>query len=180
MIPMQNTGQAFGNLGGQMTNAIEATKNAASIDLMNAQANKLNTEANTVLPAQVEQIKAQTGLSSAEAYQVMNNMDAIKNKIMSEASEARSRGDQADSQAALADVQAQLAGQNLRVLQATRDAIVSSANSDAQAKLYGLPLKQEQSVIQSSGLGHFTQWLDQILQPVGTAIGAAKGIQTFQ
>jgi len=163
-IPMQNTGAVWGNLGGQMASALEATKAGASIDLLKAQTNKLNAESGQEIPAQVDYLKSMTGLTDANAKQAYYNTTKIQEEIYGQ----RLSNDQ------LRDITTQLGGQNLEVLRATRDALISAANSDATAKSLGLQRLRNLNEIESSNYGKILDLLNATLQPVATAAGAVR------
>jgi hypothetical protein len=162
-IPMQNTGAAFGNLGGQMTSAFQLQSMDANIDLMRAQANKLNTEAGTEIPAQVEYLKSMTGLNDRNATQAYYNTMRIQEQIYGE----RLSNDQ------LRDVTTPMGQQNLQVLQATRDALISASQSDATAKQLGLQKLRNMNEIEKSNFGQILNWIDRGLSTTGTAAGIA-------
>lgn len=171
-IGMQNPASAFGNLGGQTTNAINASTAMAQADLLKAQTDKTNKEANIVIPETIKNIQAATGLAESQAKQVDANLDLIKNQSY----ETRMRGQYEDTQNAGQSIINQLKGQDLEVLKATKDALISSQQSAATAAKYGLKELFNQQMIAGSAVGMAIDWINKILQPVGTALGAAKGV----
>jgi len=105
-IPMQNPTAAFGNLGGQLNSALQTETVGANIDLMRAQANKLNVEAGTEIPTQVNYLKSMTGLNDQNATQAYYNTQKIQEQIYGE----RLSNDQ------LRDILTPMGQQNLEVV----------------------------------------------------------------
>lgn len=160
-----NPGAAFGDLGGMANNAIKLQQQGAQIDLMQAQTKNLNVKSDSEVPAAVENLKSMTQLNDSNAKQAYYNTMRIQEQVYNE----RLTNDQ------LKDVLTPISQQNLAVIKGTRDAIISAQQSDAQAKALGLPAMRNQSDIARSNTGKIVTYLNTILQPVGTAVGAAKG-----
>ncbi len=163
-IPMQNPNAQMGNLAANLNSGMQIATMGANIDLMRAQANKLNTEAGTEIPAQVGYLKSMTGLNDQNATQAYYNTMKIQEQIYGE----RLSNDQ------LRDIITPMGNQNLQVLQATRDALISAQQSDATAKALGLQKLRNMNEIESSNVGQILNWIDRILTPVGSAAGIAS------
>jgi hypothetical protein len=169
-IPMQSPGAAFGNLGGQITGALQASQAQASIDLLKAQTNKTNKEADIELPARVENIKALTGLANTQAEQVDKNLQLFKFQWDKSASEAETARYNTKS----AELESLIKGQDLQVIRGTRDALISAENSAAEAQRLGLAQLRNMNALQSTKLGEWITIMNAILQPIGTARGIAR------
>lgn len=175
-VSMQNTGAAFGNLGQQVSNAIQtdaqvknqnaqADQAQASADLLRAQTPSPATESGTpeggdwevgdnrhkLGDANVANIQAQTGVSTAQARQVAANINYI------------------NAQTDQTKVQALLNGQDLDILKATKTALIQ------QETAKGAEAKNVENV-QSGSLGRNLAIINSILQPISTAAGASHHI----
>lgn len=168
---MQNPSAVWGNLGGQINSALQTQTIGANIDLMRAQANKLNTEAGTEIPAQVDYLKSMTGLNDTNAKQAMANIDLIQSKVIGQDRANDYQGMKNDE---MQNITLPMGNQNREVLEATRDAIIGATNSDATAKQLGLEKLRNLSDIQKTDLGKFLNWLNAVLEPISTGaqIGA--------
>lgn len=173
-IPMQNSGAAWGNLGATISNAIGVSQAQAQIDLIKAQTNKTNAEANQEIPAQVQYIKSMTGLTDANAQQVTQNINFLSKTFDDRTNITRAEMYSAQAKATEDDFKMKIAGQNLEVIRGTRDALISAAQSDAQAKKLGLAQQENLSDIAKSQLGKYISILNAILQPASTAAGIAS------
>lgn len=74
MPQIGNAGAAFGNVGNQVTSAMQAASVNAQIEQLKASANKMNVEAGTEIPATVQKIQSETGLNQARAGEVQRNI----------------------------------------------------------------------------------------------------------
>lgn len=162
-IPMQNPGAAYGNLGGLMTSATAVATTNAQIDLLKAQADKVRAESGTEIPAHVDYLKSMTGLNDTNANQAYYNTQLIQEKVYGQ----RLENDQ------LRDILAPMQGQNLEILKATRDALISATQSDATAKQLNLQTLRNLNDVQQGNFGKVITYLNAILQPINSAAHAA-------
>lgn len=72
---LQNPNIGFGQLGAQVASAAQLK---STINLQDAQANKLNVEAGTEIPAQVQALQSQTGLNDMKAQESYKNVQVIE------------------------------------------------------------------------------------------------------
>lgn len=165
-IPMQNPNAPWGNLGGTIQSALSIAQGQANIDLLKAQTDKTNQEANNKIPTEVNYLKSMTGLTDRNAEQAYYNTMHIQEQIYGQ----RLSNDQ------LRDITTPMGSQNLEVLKATKDALISAQQSDATAKQLGLQKLRNLNEIESNQLGQILNWMDRILQPVSTATGVAHSL----
>jgi len=161
---LQNPGQAFGNLGNQISSALQTQTIGANIDLMKAQANKLDTEAGKEIPAQIEYLKSMTGLNQAQANQVSTNLEFITANIQADTSSKWSTWE-------LNNWKSKLEDQNLEILKATKEALITATQSDATAKKLGLAGLGNLNDLQKGKLGKILTYINAILHPAQTAAG---------
>jgi len=163
---LQNPAQAFGNLGNQISSALQTQSIGANIDLMKAQANKINTEAGKEIPAQIEYLQSMTGLNRQQTEQVWHNIELI---------DEQTTGKRIDNQTAW-NITYPMGEQNRDILKATRDALISATQSDATAKSLNLEQLKNSANAQDSPLGKIIGYLNMLLTPINTAAGAARGL----
>ena len=106
--------------------------------------------------------KSQIGLQNAQSAQAMSQVGLNKSSMLSK-----------DADTSLTSVQTLLAGQNYEVLVGTKNALISAASSDAQAKALGLPGMSNLSDVQQSRFGKVLAYINAALSPVATGAGVA-------
>lgn len=72
---LQNPNLGFGALGGQVASAAQLR---STINLQDAQANKLNVEANDEIPASIDLIKSQTAMTDTQASVAYKNLQLLE------------------------------------------------------------------------------------------------------
>lgn len=170
---LQNPGQSWSNLGNQVSSAMQLATQNAQIDALkaqaaNAKANARNTDAqtDTVLPEQVKQIQANTGLQGNQSRQVADNVAVLDYAL--------SRGIAYGS----ADLDYQLKGVQLHISQmdaetqlATQRLLIRARNDESLAKSIGA-----ENLVQASD-GVFGKIMAYFDVPGATnAISSAKGL----
>lgn len=75
---LQNPNLGFGQLGAQVASAAQLK---STINLQDAQANKLNVEAGTEIPAQVQALQSQTGLNDMRAQETYKNVQLLETQL---------------------------------------------------------------------------------------------------
>jgi len=112
--------------------------------------------------AQVAKIQADTGVSTQTALQIKSNVDLIKANI-----------ENTNSDTALKNVQQALTGQNLQVLQQTKQYLVMEASAEGLAA-------RNVADIQGGKYGPVLAWLNAILGPATSAAKVATSVGTIR
>lgn len=166
MIAMQNPGASFGGLGNQIGSALQAGNLAAQNDLLKAQARKTNTETDTVVPATVANLAAQTQQSEAQAQAAIAQAHYTQGALT----------EQGWTNVEVNNSITRLNQLSLDIKTATAQAIINGTQSDAAAKAYGLSALRNQSLMHGSNAGKIIDWATYALKPIGSAVGVAKGV----
>jgi hypothetical protein len=164
MIPMQSHSAAFGNLGGIMSNALQADQMQENIRLTKEQADNLHAVTNQKLPEEIKLIQAQTGLNAEQSNQAYE---------MARELAQRARGERISNDID-EDLKRRFANQDIKVKEATSDLLISIMKSDEQAKRLELPELSNLSDAQQSWLGKIAAYL-KVANPFTSAIGIFKG-----
>lgn len=161
---VQNSMSAFGNLGGQVSSAAALMKQQADIDYIKANTRKTELETNEVIPAQVQNIQASTGLSRIQAQQVAENINQIQETILNTRADTELKNSQINVNMLIE----QLKSQNLTILKATRDSLITIQNNEAAASQLGMTKLENMNEIQQGLFGKFLTTLNAVLGPVST------------
>lgn len=159
----QNPAQAFGNLGGQIASAMQLRAQDAAIQLTKAQTRQTDAVTDKKLPAEVELLRENTGLSAAQsqvAYaQVLQISQAAQNGSL-----------EADRKM----IENQIAQLDLDTKRAIQSSLISIQNSEAEAKRLGLAGLRNLNAVQDSALGKILAFLNAILAPAHSAAGVLR------
>jgi hypothetical protein len=169
---MQNSQQAYGNLGSQATNAMQLSNMQAQRDLLEKQA--ANQSADTevklrqtreggVIDQQIANIQADTGVKLASAQQISANLKFIASQVSN-----------TDANTALTNIKASMAGMDQEVLKGSIAALTEINRNAAKMSQYGLSLAKDQSDFFSTMAGKAAYILSQSLHPITSAVGAYR------
>lgn len=182
-VNLGNPGASFGNLGSQMTNAMQT---GAAIDNLQANSEKLRADAaltKSNIPGNLVPLdengdpdftRADGGtlgnLNAAQAYQQIQNAKATWGQIKADTAQKTSTTNLNDAQRALTGINADTA----RMMQQT---LVDRAMAELKLTRAELPELEAQAKIMSSPYGVWIKALQAILGsgPLGSALGAAAG-----
>lgn len=168
-IPMQNPSGAFGQLGQQTASAIQANSQAK---VAQAQADNLNAETTQKIPQEVKNMQASFDLTTQQAQNAKSGLDLLAQQIKGATADAY--GKEAD--AVIEQFKEHWVSMEDNVKKAMITAGLSSLQSDAAAKSYGLASLKNMSDVQRTEFGKVLAYINAGLQPVTSAAGAAGSL----
>lgn len=158
MPTLQNPGQAWGNLGSQITGALALHTQQAQIDALEAQAGQAK--------GQTAYLKTLGQLTDKQAEAAHYGIELTKEQIYNQ----RLNNDN------LRDALAPLASLDLQTKRAIYDSVVSAAQSDATAKKLNLQGLRNLNEVEQGNYGLVIAYLKSLLGPISTAAHAAGAV----
>lgn len=160
---LQNPNLGFGQLGGQVASAEQLR---STINLQDAQANKLNVESGTEIPASVELLKSRTALTDMQAQEVYKNVQLLEVQL-----EPANTSD-ASMAATLQKMRVAIASMDAQTQQQTMAALIRARND----KNFAEGIHAENIAAASDTFWGKLMAIFEVSQPVvGTAQQAAHG-----
>lgn len=162
-IPMQNERAAFGNLGNQVTSALQLKTLQAQIDQINAQTDKIRFETTDVIPAQVKKLAADTGLTEIEAQKAKQAIELLISQTKNQ-----------DEALQLKFIQHLMGDSDVRIRRAVEDALIKIQSNQAKFSDYGLAEAETAGEWYKTDLGKIIWMLRQVVSPIASAARIGK------